>query len=390
MYKKAIVMEIKAAYAIAMEEGGGIIRIKKKDGLSVGDSIYVLPEDLYHQKNACAGFSGSGSKRTLVFLPSVQKSTLFKIASIAAMLILCITLVIPQLSVTTYAQASFDGAGSIQLSLDRSFQIIKAVSPDQSVPDSVLRALRGKRINDAKEDLYSACGSDSILVGYALTDENEDSSALASHLESLFPSQSVTFVNGTNQDIENAAKEELSLGKYLADQQDKTSSDKPEKEIEKENAEKSSSEEEELKEDRDSETLEPTEQEQDSETPETTEQEQDSETPETTEQDSETPETTEQEQDSETPETTEQEQDSEASETTEQEQDSETPETTEQEQEQDSETPEPTEQEQGSETPETTEQEQGSETPETTEQEQENDASSEEENANSEEEVEED
>ena len=344
MYKKAIVMEIKAAYAIAMEEGGGIIRIKKKDGLSVGDSIYVLPEDLYHQKNACAGFSGSGSKRTLVFLPSVQKSTLFKIASIAAMLILCITLVIPQLSVTTYAQASFDGAGSIQLSLDRSFQIIKAVSPDQSVPDSVLRALRGKRINDAKEDLYSACGSDSILVGYALTDENEDSSALASHLESLFPSQSVTFVNGTNQDIENAAKEELSLGKYLADQQDKTSSDKPEKELEKENAEKSSSEEEELKEDRDSETLEPTEQEQDSETPETTEQEQDSETPETTEQ----------------------------------EQDSETPETTEQEQEQDSETPEPTEQEQGS------------ETPETTEQEQENDASSEEENANSEEEVEED
>lgn len=262
MYKKAIVMEIKAAYAIAMEEGGGIIRIKKKDGLSVGDSIYVLPEDLYHQKNACAGFSGSGSKKTLLFLPSVQKSTLFKIASIAAMLILCITLVIPQLSVTTYAQASFDGAGSIQLSLDRNFQIIKAVSPDQSVPDSVLRTLRGKRIDDAKEELYSACGSDSILVGYALTDENEDSSALASHLESLFPSQSVTFVNGTNQDIENAAKEELSLGKYLADQQDKTSSDKPEKEIEKENAEKSSSEEE-LKEDGDSEAPEPTEQEQD-------------------------------------------------------------------------------------------------------------------------------
>ena len=191
------------------------------------------------------------------------------------MLILCITLVIPQLSVTTYAQASFDGAGSIQLSLDRNFQIIKAVSPDQSVPDSVLRTLRGKRIDDAKEELYSACGSDSILVGYALTDENEDSSALASHLESLFPSQSVTFVNGTNQDIENAAKEELSLGKYLADQQDKTSSDKPEKEIEMENAEKSSSEEEELKEDGDSETPETAKQEQDSETSEPTEQEQD-------------------------------------------------------------------------------------------------------------------
>lgn len=220
-------MEIKAAYAIAMEEGGSIIRIKKKDGLSVGDSIYVLPEDLYQGQEACSDSSLHRFPRKLVPFPGIKKSSLVKIASIAAMLILCITLVIPQLTVTTYAQASFDGAGSIQLSLNRNLQIIKAVSPDQSVSDSVLKALHGKHINEAGETLRSACGFDDVLVGYALTSEQEDASSLDQELRALFPSHSVTFINGTSQDIENAEKESLSLGKYLTGQQDKDHSDEP-------------------------------------------------------------------------------------------------------------------------------------------------------------------
>ena len=228
MYKKAIVMEIKAAYAIAMEEGGSIIRIKKKDGLSVGDSIYVLPEDLYQGQDACSDSSLHRFQRKLVPFPGIKKSSLVKIASIAAMLILCITLAVPQLTVTTYAQASFDGAGSIQLSLDRNLQIIKATSPDQSVSDSVLKALHGKHINEVGNTLRSACGFDDVLVGYALTSEKEDASSLDQELRALFPLHSVTFINGISQDIENAEKESLSLGKYLTSQQDKDRSDEPE------------------------------------------------------------------------------------------------------------------------------------------------------------------
>lgn len=41
MIKKVIVLELKDDYALAMEEGGSIIRIKKKDGLSVGDKIWL-------------------------------------------------------------------------------------------------------------------------------------------------------------------------------------------------------------------------------------------------------------------------------------------------------------------------------------------------------------
>lgn len=295
MYKKAIVMEIKAAYAIAMEEGGSIIRIKKKDGLAVGDSIYVLPEDLYQKEEACAGSSCHRFQRKLIPFPGIKKSPLVKIASIAAMLILCITLAIPQLTVTTYAQASFDGAGSIQLSLDRHLQIIKAVSPDQSVSDSVLKTLHGKHINEVGNTLRSACGFDDVLVGYALTSEKEDASSLDQELRALFPSHSVTFINGTSQDIENAEKESLSLGKYLTSQQDKDRSDEPENsDSETSEQDEDETEQDEDKTEQDSDTPEQDEDktEQDSDTPEQDETERDSDTPEQdedkTEQDSDT------------------------------------------------------------------------------------------------------
>ena len=316
MYKKAIVMEIKAAYAIAMEEGGSIIRIKKKDGLAVGDSIYVLPEDLYQKEEACAGSSCYRFQRKLIPFPGIKKSSLVKIASIAAMLILCITLAIPQLTVTTYAQASFDGAGSIQLSLDRNLQIIKAVSPDQSVSDSVLKTLHGKHINEVGNTLRSACGFDDVLVGYALTSEKEDASSLDQELRALFPSHSVTFINGTSQDIENAEKESLSLGKYLTSQQDKDRSDEPENS----DSETSEQDEDETEQETDTPEQNEDETEQDSDTPEQDEDktEQNSDTPEQdeTERDSDTLEQNAAERDSDTLEQNAAERDSDASDST--------------------------------------------------------------------------
>ncbi|EJX01263.1 hypothetical protein EVA_10632, partial [gut metagenome] len=49
MIEKVLILELKEAYALAMEEGGSVVRIKRKSGLSVGDEIYILPEDLYEQ-----------------------------------------------------------------------------------------------------------------------------------------------------------------------------------------------------------------------------------------------------------------------------------------------------------------------------------------------------
>ena len=46
MYHKVIVMEIKETYALVMAEDGQILRVVYKDGMKVGDCIYILEEDI--------------------------------------------------------------------------------------------------------------------------------------------------------------------------------------------------------------------------------------------------------------------------------------------------------------------------------------------------------
>lgn len=46
MYHKVIVMEIKEKYALVMTKDGGVLRVMRKDGMKVGDRIYILEEDI--------------------------------------------------------------------------------------------------------------------------------------------------------------------------------------------------------------------------------------------------------------------------------------------------------------------------------------------------------
>lgn len=179
MYKKVIVLELKTAYALVMEEGGAILRIYRKDGLAVCDTIYVLPEDIYQEKRASAVIPFPvGGKASSSCRKHSGKSVWLKLGGIVAMLALCISLFLPRLSVTAYAVASFDGASSIQVELDQDGRILSAVSLDDSVTQDDLDSLKGKTIEDAASDLNTWCGDGSILIGYTLMDGSEGDPAM--------------------------------------------------------------------------------------------------------------------------------------------------------------------------------------------------------------------
>ena len=179
MYKKAIVIELKDCYALAMEEGGGIIRIKKKPGLSVGDSIYVLPEDLYQKetKASVVSFGAAGASQKRKNSSNIHTGLWMKVASAAAVVLLCIGIMAPQMRVKAYALTSFDGDISIQLELDDQYRIIRIFSPDKGAEEK-LKALRGKHIREAGEELKALCGDGQILAGYAVLDERKKDAGL--------------------------------------------------------------------------------------------------------------------------------------------------------------------------------------------------------------------
>lgn len=222
MVKCVIVLEIKDQYVLAMEEGGAIIRIQRKAGLSVGDKIYVLPEDIYQEETASAviPFTNSHQQNATTNTRSTRKIRWGHIGSIAAMFAIIITLLLPQISPKAYAYASLDGSAGIQIELDKHGQILSAISPDDSIAQDILDTLAGKNIDQVGAEIRNLCGSGSILIGYvALNAEDDD--ALYQAICSLFVDQPVVSLRGEHSDIQEAEKQSISLGKYLLEQQDK-------------------------------------------------------------------------------------------------------------------------------------------------------------------------
>lgn len=190
MYHKVIILEIKDGYALAMTEDGEIIRIKKKAGMKVGAAVYVLEEDRYKKV------------RTLQW----QKA-----AAIAAAILLCITsLLLPQFSQQVYAMVELEGAKSVSVKVDKNYKIQDAYSYDDTVSLKALKDLEGKNLRELKDFAEQLRASDgSLNVVYALYKKDKKvSEEFAKVLQEIFGSESVTYMEGKIEEIQEPDKKQ--------------------------------------------------------------------------------------------------------------------------------------------------------------------------------------
>ena len=273
MYHKVIILEIKDRYALAMTEEGEIIRIKKKAGMKVGAAVYVLEEDKYEKV------------RTLHW----QKA-----AVIAAAILLCITsLLLPQFSQQVYAMVELEGAKSVSVKVDKNYKIQDAYSYDDTVSLKALKDLEGKNLRELKDFAEQLRASDgSLNVVYALYKKDKKvSEEFAKVLQEIFGSESVTYMEGKIEEIQEPDKKQktdIITGKEIIAEPKETEEedDREDAEVDIEDADEPENEED----DSFSEEDEPDNGEQDIE-PETEEPEE----PEITERENQKPETLEQE-----------------------------------------------------------------------------------------------
>ncbi|MFV0518207.1 MAG: anti-sigma factor domain-containing protein [Aminipila sp.] len=215
MYLKVMVLEIKEEYCLVMTDDGEILRISKKDGIKIGDCIFVLTEDLYNESNFKDGIVVPFKNN------KIKPSVLRRVAAVAVVIAIVFTcFIVPNVTTNIYATDSLDGQKGVQLQLDKDFKVIGAVSYDGSVSESHLQALIGHNITDLQEDISSLIvnNSDSLIVGYGLMKskavEKEDS--LKACLKKMFGSEWAIYLKGNKKDIETAKKQEENLGIYIA------------------------------------------------------------------------------------------------------------------------------------------------------------------------------
>ncbi|MBU5626769.1 anti-sigma factor domain-containing protein [Oscillibacter sp. MSJ-2] len=208
MIDKAVVLELKESYALAMKEGGAVVRIRRRPQMAVGQRIYVLPEDLYQDRG-----------KVLDFAPPVRRTgarMIRRIGGIAAACLVCISLLLTSrfLTPTAYAVVSLEAEQGIQVVLDKNYNILSAVSTGGDIPESVLAALKGRSILEMGPELERLVGGGTLLIGYA--PEREEARGMEGSLRDLFQSRTPAFLSGRTEDVQAAERSGVSLGRYIA------------------------------------------------------------------------------------------------------------------------------------------------------------------------------
>ena len=223
MYHKVIVMEIKETYALVMAEDGQILRIVYKDGMKVGDRIYILEEDIlkkdsFKEENHASIIPFAERKKT----GNQHKTFWKKMVAVAAACALFVTsFAVLSKPEKAYAMVSVDGEKAVEVVLNQKNRVKEADSKNDSLTREEKKKIKGEKVETIK-NYFSQDLSDkeTIIVGYAfLEDESEEErAALQRRLEKTFGTEHLLYLAGDKEDVENAKKAGKSLGIYLAEQ----------------------------------------------------------------------------------------------------------------------------------------------------------------------------
>ena len=223
MYHKVIVMEIKETYALVMAEDGQILRVVYKDGMKVGDCIYILEEDIlkkdsFKEENHASIIPFAERKKS-----GNQHKTLWKkmVAVAAAFAFFVTSFAVLSKPEKAYAMVSVDGEKAVEVVLNQKNRVKEADSKNDSLTREEKKKIKGEKVETIKnyfsQDLLD---KETIIVGYAfLEDESEEErAALQRRLEKTFGTEHLLYLAGDKEDVENAKKAGKSLGIYLAEQ----------------------------------------------------------------------------------------------------------------------------------------------------------------------------
>lgn len=216
-------MEIKETYALVMAEDGQILRVVYKDGMKVGDCIYILEEDIlkkdsFKEENHASIIPFAERKKS-----GNQHKTLWKkmVAVAAACALFVTSFAVLSKPEKAYAMVSVDGEKAVEVVLNQKNRVKEADSKNDSLTREEKKKIKGEKVETIKNYFsQDLSGKETIIVGYAfLKDESEEErAALQRRLEKTFGTEHLLYLAGDKEDVENAKKAGKSLGIYLAEQ----------------------------------------------------------------------------------------------------------------------------------------------------------------------------
>lgn len=210
MYFKGIVVELKDNYSIVMKDDSTMARIKNREGLKEGDAILFLEDDIYEKIKDKMPFN----------------KIIGPIMAAAAIIIILIIPIAYKDRDNVYAVVSIDVNPSIQVDIDKSKNIVKVKGLNEDGKNLDLNKVIGMKLENGLNEIkiilekaqYKVKG-DSALIGFTLIENDNDveySQEVRNIIKKSFEGTTTAYLSSNKRDLEEANKQGLSLGRYLA------------------------------------------------------------------------------------------------------------------------------------------------------------------------------
>ena len=209
MYYKGIIIDIHDKYIIVMNESGGLLKIKRKENVNIGQAILFTDDDIIVDKKV--------NKIIKIWTVPIVTAALIFISIISGIINV-------NNKNTPYALLTFDINPSFSIEVNKDNTVINAVALNDDAKSLDIDKIKNKSLDDALKLIKTSLkenkkfeDKNSLIVGFSFLGENKNvefEDNVKAVINENFNDFKIVYIQGDKGDHEEAKKVGISLGKY--------------------------------------------------------------------------------------------------------------------------------------------------------------------------------
>ncbi|WP_415342143.1 anti-sigma factor domain-containing protein [Clostridium perfringens] len=209
MYYKGVIIDIHDKYIIVMDESGGLLKIRRKENVNIGQAILFTDDDIIVNKKV--------NKIIKIWTVPIVTAALIFISIVSGIINV-------NNKNTPYALLTFDINPSFSIEVNKDNTVINAVALNDDAKSLDIDKIKNKSLDDALKLIKTSLkenkkfeDKNSLIVGFSFLGENKNvefEDNVKAVINENFNDFKIVYIQGDKGDHEEAKKVGISLGKY--------------------------------------------------------------------------------------------------------------------------------------------------------------------------------
>lgn len=210
MYYKGVIIDIHDKYIIVMDESGGLLKIRRKENVNIGQAILFADDDIIVDKKV--------NKIIKIWTVPIVTAALIFISIVSGIINV-------NNKNTPYDLLTFDINPSFSIKVNKDNTVINAVALNDDAKSLDIDKIKNKSLDDELKLIKTSLKENkkfedktSLIVGFSFLGENKNvkfEDNVKSVINENFNDFKIVYIQGDKGDHDEAKKVGISLWKYV-------------------------------------------------------------------------------------------------------------------------------------------------------------------------------